>query len=333
MQAGRSNTEVNSRIPILICIDVEPNERVIDPGVPADWTGFERTVEFFSELRPRLETATRSAVHFSWFLRMDPQITDTSGSPDWVVTRYPRLIAELEAAGDELGLHSHAFRWDAPAHDWVADYANQEWVDHCVRSSFEAFQTSLHRQCRSFRFGDHWMNDQTIGLLEKLGARFDLTLEPGAATPQMPGEIFTGAFPDYSRIPQVPYRPHVSDFKKPSWWWKRDLWIIPISAGVKASAIASPEAKGRMWPASNPGLPQEYMSLILGFDPSSFSRIANKLLSQLKRPYLALPARTDMALYPDRRSILERNIEFLVTHPLVKDFSFDTPAEALSRLR
>jgi len=53
---------------------------------------------------------TGSPVHFSWFLRMDPQITHTYGSPDWVVTRYPKLIEGLDAAGDELGLHVHPWR-------------------------------------------------------------------------------------------------------------------------------------------------------------------------------------------------------------------------------
>jgi len=49
---------MNRRIPILICIDVEPNERKLDPQVRVDWTGFEKSYEFFSELRPRLEMVT-----------------------------------------------------------------------------------------------------------------------------------------------------------------------------------------------------------------------------------------------------------------------------------
>ena len=157
------------RIPVLICIDIEPDERTLDPRARLDWTGFEQSYEFFSDLRPRLETATGSPVHFSWFLRMDPQITHTYGSAHWVVTRYARLIDRLQGAGDELGLHVHAWRWDHRSQGWIADLADQTWVDHCVRSSFEAFHTSLKRRCRSFRFGDHWMNDQTLDLLEQIG--------------------------------------------------------------------------------------------------------------------------------------------------------------------
>src|SRR5687768_1049398 len=113
---------VNTRIPILICIDAEIDERRVDPCAPVDWKGFEKSYEFFNELRPRLEMATNSPVHFSWFLRMDPQIAHVHGSPAWVVTRYPELIEGLKAAGDELGLHLHANRWDEHSQDWIADY-------------------------------------------------------------------------------------------------------------------------------------------------------------------------------------------------------------------
>jgi hypothetical protein len=326
---------VNTRIPILICIDVEPNERKVDPLVAADWTGFEKSCEFFNELRPRLEVATGSPVHFSWFLRMDPQVAQTYGSPHWVVNRYPRLIEELAAAGDEIGLHSHANKWDESLQNWFADYGNQEWIDHCLHSSFEAFQTSLDRECKSFRFGDHWMNNQTIDLLENLGVRFDLTAEFGAPATQMPGEIFTGAYPDYTRIPQVPYHPRKDDFTKRGFWQKRDLWIIPISAGGTAlpteSPITSPRRRWPKWGASHQSPPKECMSLILAFDPTTFSRIGNRLLSDLSRPYLALPARTDFAVEPYQRVNLELNIEYLLTHPQLKDFVFETPEEAINR--
>ena len=328
--------DVNPGIPILICIDIEPDERAIDPRVRADWPGFEKSYEFFSVLRQRLEIATGSPVHFSWFLRMDPQVTHVYGSPDWVVTRYPHLIEALAAAGDELGLHTHAWRWDENCQEWIEDFGDQRWVDHCVRSSFEAFHTSLNRPCKSFRFGDHWTNDQTVDLLEEQGAKFDLTVEPGATGTLVPGESFTGTFPDYTQIPQVPYRPHKNDFRKRSFWRKRDLWIIPISAGSTASTTTSPTTSPwRRWtarPASHQNSTPEYMSLILSFDPPTFSSIANRLLGDLRRPYLALPARTDMAHEPYQRFNLERNIEYLLSHPLIKDFVFETPGEAIKRL-
>jgi hypothetical protein len=44
--------------PILICIDVEPEERSIDPKATPDWIGFEKTFEFFEKFRPQIEDVT-----------------------------------------------------------------------------------------------------------------------------------------------------------------------------------------------------------------------------------------------------------------------------------
>lgn len=319
---------MTTKIPVLLCIDIEPDERKLDPTAQPDWLGFEKSYDYFNQLRDSLVEATGSPVHFSWFLRMDPQITHVYGSPDWVVTRYRDLIKALEATGDELGLHTHAIRWDENSRDWIADYQDQEWIDHCVRSSCEAFQTSMARRCQSFRFGDHWMNDRTSQLLENLEVEFDLTPEFSAGPPQMDGETFTGAFPDYTRIPQAPYRPSKKDFKRRGKWRRRDLWILPVSAGGLGDTNPSDHRLGRNGSQKQ----NEYMSLILSFDPQAFSTIGNNLLSGLAKPYLALPARADMVIEPRQRANLDENIRYIQSHPRIKDFVFETPAEAIRRL-
>jgi hypothetical protein len=217
-------------IPILISIDVEPDERAIDPNVPKDWDGFEKTCEFFRKLRPQLEDATQSPVNFSWFFRMDPQIAHTYGTASWSVRRYRELIEEMIAAGDDLGLHVHAWRWDEPSSQWIADMGDQAWVEHCVNMGVAAFQESLNQPCRSFRFGNRWMNDATLELLEKLGVRFELTVEPGQKLFFTTYPV-TGTVPDFTSAPRRPYRPSKADFRERSAWRKRNLWIIPMSSG------------------------------------------------------------------------------------------------------
>ena len=218
------------KIPVIMCIDVEPDARQIDAHDRSDWAGFVRAYQFFNQLRPKLESATGSPVRFSWFLRMDPQIEYAYGSPSWVVARYPEIFRELDSAGDELGLHTHAWRWDDPSGRWVTDHGNQEWIEHCVRVSFLAFQQAIGRPCRSFRFGDHWMNNETMRLLEELGARFDLTVEPGRKRGCYPnGELFTGSIPDYRSVPRRPYRPSVANFKEPGFPDSREMQVIPLS--------------------------------------------------------------------------------------------------------
>ena len=219
-----------NKIPILICIDVEPDERVINPELKLDWKGFEKSYEFFTELRPRLQAVSQFPVRFSWFLRMDPQIAHTYGSADWVVSRYRRLFEQLESEDDEIGLHTHAWRWDQHSQTWFQDFEDQHWVDHCVSSSFEAFQQSFDRPCRSFRFGDRWMNDATLELVEKLGADCDLTIEPGRRRQDLP-DPFTGSLPDYSRTPRSPYTPSRTDFTRCDFENGRRIQMIPISTG------------------------------------------------------------------------------------------------------
>jgi hypothetical protein len=217
------------KTPVVICIDVEPDERLIDPKLRDPWTGFEPTFQFFSKLRPRLEAATGQAVHFSWFFRMDPQIAHAYGTADWVVTNYSSLIEKIRSAGDALGLHVHAWRWKGSLGTWVVDL-DQSWVDHCVRLGFESFRTSLNQPCAYFRFGDLWTNDATLALVEELGAEIDLTPEPGQRGCRA-DEFFADRFVDTSKMPRRPYHPSKSDFRNPDPLDGRKLWIIPMTTG------------------------------------------------------------------------------------------------------
>ena len=231
-------TTASPCLPIIICIDIEPDERAIDPRKPRDWLGFEETLKYFARLRPSLALATQSPARFNWYLRMDPQISRAYGSGGWAVTRYREFFSQMRAARDELGLHPHAWRWDEPAQQWVADFANQPWIEHCVRRSFAEFEACFGRPCRSIRFGDRWLNDETARLIEHLGARYDLTIEPGR-TPQKLLESFTGSLPDYTRAPRHHYRPSKSDFLRPGGVLsRRKLWMIPVSTASLDWAVS-----------------------------------------------------------------------------------------------
>lgn len=232
------------KIPVILCMDVEPDDRLINPSVPKDWIGFESTFEIFAKLRPRIEAATGSPVHFSWFFRMDPQIAITYGSASWAVVRYESLIREIKRAGDAIGLHAHSWRLNQIRDKWIVDFADQDWINHCLSMGFEAFRQSLNEGCLYFRFGDHWMNNATSRLIEKLGARFDLTLEPGQTGGHV-AEPFTGDFLDYSQVPRHPYISSRTDFRKPG-SYPRKLWTIPLSAGPEDWApMSSNEAESK----------------------------------------------------------------------------------------
>jgi hypothetical protein len=226
---GRRSTG-GERIPAVICIDVEPDPRSLDLGDRADWAGFERTFEDFGRFRVLLERATRSPVRFAWFLRMDPQIEQVYASAAWVASRYRREIRAIEEAGDALGLHIHPWRWDGSTRSWFADFADRAWGEHCVRLGFTAFARHFGRPCRMVRFGDRWLSDHVLGLSEKLGARYDLTAEPGRG-PAKIAEPSVGSTPDYSSTPRHPYRPSRRNHHRPGTWFPRRLCMVPLSTG------------------------------------------------------------------------------------------------------
>ena len=321
-------------MPVIMCIDVEPDAREIDAFDRADWVGFVTAYHFFSQLRPKLEAATGAPARFSWFLRMDPQIEHTYGSPSWVVEHHPEIFRELESAGDELGLHTHAWRWDGLSRGWVADHGNQEWIDHCVRVSFEAFQRALGRPCKSFRFGDHWMNNETMHLLEELGAQFDLTLEPGCKAPRFRKrrELFTGSLPDYRSVPRHPYRPSRANFKEPCLTGGRRIQVIPLS-----TAKSNGPAAGRF---QNIKRAAKYclsgfrdpLQLNPYFNVPDFCQMLDSVLYLRKDLYLAPVLRVDAFSKLSWRHNVEQNFEHILHHPSAERLRFVTPATAVELL-
>ena len=321
--------------PVIICLDVEPDEREVDNNANTDWKGFEGTSRFFVNLRPRLEGVTSAPVKFSWFFRMDPQIERAYGLPWWVVSRYRDVIKELELAGDEIGLHTHAWRWDEARQRWTSDYGDQKWVSHCVHTSFEAYRKAFGRSCVTFRFGDHWMNNETMGLLESLGVRFDLTIEPGKKA--RPGlfreEVQTGSLPDYTSTPRQPYRPSRQDYRKPSRKRARDLWAIPVSTGREEVSKVG-RLSGLKRAAAVLGVPRrgEPSTLDLSLKPSQFSNMMDRLLNVHRVQYLAPSVRTDVCACSASRANLEQNVSFMLSHPQISRFAFVTPAGAIELL-
>lgn len=319
-------------IPVIICLDVEPNDREISAAAAGDWDGFEEAIRYFTGLRPRLEKATGARASFSWFLRMDPQIEHIYGLSSWVVKRYGEAIEGLARDGDEIGLHAHARRWDTGHLRWLIDHGDQEWINHCLRSSFDAYRSALGRDCRSFRFGDKWMNNESMALLETLGVKFDLTVEPGqSAKPSLsPRDFHTGSLPDYMSAPRWPYRPSPDDFRKESPEPGPGLWVIPLSTCRVLGRFAAFKRVAMAFGLFRRG--REARQLNLGLSGPLFQVMVNRLLKRPGNPYLAPVARTDIGTHPIARPNVEQNLNFLLSHPLVNNFRFVGPAEAVELL-
>jgi hypothetical protein len=324
------------RVPVVLCVDVEPDERLVDRASTGPWLGYEATQRYVAALRSRLEDRTGAPVRFSWFLRMDPQVATVHGRASWVAERYRAHLDEVAARGDEIGVHPHAFRWLEAEGTWLQDFADQRWVEHCLRTSLDAFAKVFGRRCRAIRFGDRWLNTPTLNLAERLGIHYDLTIEPGAPTmaSMRVDERTSAPLPDYRRVPREPYAPALIDFRRRARRGERSIRMIPLTSAhrrlPRRRVIArvrrvwrngprhwrqdTPLSMWKRWPA-----------------PNTFERMLDRALAAQARPYLAFAIRTDFA-DPDLRETMDICLRALLAHPAAPTFAVATPAEAMAHL-
>src|SRR5262245_24392034 len=123
-------------IPAVWRIDVEPDEHRPAEGV-TDWPGFVAMATAVDRLRPRLEDRAGAPAHPTWFVRLDPDIERVFGTRDFVAARHGEVLERLVRAGDPLGVHVHAYRWDAARRAAFSDYADPEWPTHCLEVAAE----------------------------------------------------------------------------------------------------------------------------------------------------------------------------------------------------
>lgn len=166
-------------LPVVLCIDIEPDPRT--PPVPcADpWLGFELLLAQIEPLRQLIERTTGRPARLNWFLRADPQIEVAYGSLRWGIDRYRGALDRLAEAGDELGVHPHSWRWRPEQGGWLSDQADPEWVANCARCALETFAEAFGRPCRAYRHGDRYWSDALWALIADAGVTVDLTPEPG----------------------------------------------------------------------------------------------------------------------------------------------------------
>ena len=324
-------------IPVIFCVDVEPDPRQVRRDAREPWLGYQFTQRYVRELRPRIEALTGARAHFSWFLRMDSQVAEPYGSATWVADTYRAHMDEIQRAGDELGVHPHPYRWLERERAWLQDFGNQPWVEDCLAMSLEAFATAFGRPCRSLRFGDRWLNTETVNAAERLGVRFDLTVEPGAPPlpALVPGERTSGSLPGYQRVPRAPYAPSIADFSQRARLDTRAIRLVPLTSGYVRFGMRHPRRYlRRLW---QNGVRHRRQDTPLSMwrqwpAPDTFDRMLDRALSAQRRPYLAFAIRSDFGLHADLFHTIDGAVSALLAHPAHSRFRFTTPAEALAAL-
>jgi hypothetical protein len=300
-----------AKLRVVVCWDAEPDLRILEPGAAGPWAAFEELLPRIEALRARLAKFTLAPASFSWFLRMDPQIEEMWGSAGWVAEHYATALADLEAHGDELGLHTHTWHWDAKPSTWVRDH-DPEWEEHCLDLGLKAFETAFGRPCPAHRGGDRVLTGGMLRGLEAGRVPVDLTVEPNTPPqgPLDPGEIVTGLSPDYRGVPLTPYRSNPSAFPAADPASHSDPLLIPLSSDPRRSD-------------GDPRLLTPYMV------PSLFALRLLRITRTVSPPVVALALRTDRGAL-DVWDYIARNLEHLARLPGVR---FVTAGEAAADLR
>jgi hypothetical protein len=326
-------------VPVVLCIDCEPDPRMVDPTGAPDLEGYRLVHDHFAEWRERVADLTGEPVHLNWFFRMDEQIATAYGDPAVFVRRHPDLLERALAAGDGLGVHPHAWRWDGEQGTWVGDLANARFVRECLELSVATFRDAVGSAPELLRYGDAFLDDEVIDAAEALGIRYDLTLEPGQPPRPVPetrlGEIATAPLPDWRRVPRRPYYPVADDYRRAAPLGAgRSIRLVPLSSGPR---WLGPTVRGRLrvrrdhgrdWKQRDP----LYMALPYWTGANAFGEMLRRTLTAQRRPYLAFAIRTDWALRPDHRRNIDRCLHALLEQQGRWRFVFCTPAEACARL-
>ena len=303
-------------LPVCISIDVEPDLRLVDRGKQDErWRGFERLAREMPWIRERQARQTSRPAHFTWYLRMDPQIAETWGSAAWLIERYGDALGSMRADGDELGLHTHTWRWDERPGRWLVDRADREWTAHCTQVGLDAFGAAIGKRCRAHRGGDRYVDPAMLRLLVDHGVRVDLSVEPGmaAAASLVPEETALGEMPDYRTAPTGPYRPRsLDEFTSADPGASSPLMMIPLTSA----------------PDGNGGRSVVYPWL----EPADFSSLLEQMIAEEgPPPVLAFAVRSELPLRPTWDNFLE-NLDWLARHREL-GARFVTASDAAVRLR
>ncbi len=307
-------------IPLVLCIDVEPDGTGEEPVPGGPWAGTSAIHAWLSDVRSRLEERTQAVAHLSWFLRMDPQVEAAYGSATHVVDAHADVLEDIAARDDAVGLHVHAWRWTEDG--WLDDFADSQWFGECIDRAFAAFAQAFGRPCRLSRLGNRYLDAAAVQRLVDLGVTVDLTAEPGQID-RPDGTIphLRGGLPDYRRTPRRPHSlaPGITE--------------LPLTAGRKTLGIHPYAHLSRM--RHHGVLERLDQPLTFGLrphGPHSFGEQVRRSLAVQSRPYLAFAVRSDSILEDVVSARLRAHMDELLAIPEASRFRVVTPEAAIEAL-
>ncbi|MCB1866058.1 MAG: hypothetical protein KDG50_11545 [Chromatiales bacterium] len=277
--------------------------------------------------RERAQNVTGRPARLHWLVRIDPQIEQCYGSATYALDRYAARIEALRAAGDVIGLHPHLYRWESDR--WLVDSSSPTWIEHCMGLAVETYKQHFGEAAEVLRMGDAWLDTTTANLAERLGIRYELSIEPGFRMRHDSDINSRGPLADYRWFARSPYQPDRDALAKPlPPGASRLLWAIPLSS----ARIVRPDLAGHLDALRRDGWRYRQRPRMLkmyqrGVAPNRFADLLDRALRETPMPYLALAFRTDQRSW----DIVGENLQSLLSHPLAGRMDFCTVADFVAR--
>ena len=232
--------EQMSRVPVFLCVDLEPVEREVQDSSSDAWRGVDAIVEWLEDLRPGLAEVSGDG-------RPAPVVPSLRSADRGRVRRAERPHAPV---GRDTRASARRRRRDRPPHSPVAVGRGRSELDRRLR------QRGLDRSLRGdvlrgvpplTSVGPASSTDSATTGSAQTSSRFSSSRvcgstsasSPGARGMQSiaPGERTTGSIPDYTRAPREPYHASSGDLCRPDPTARSGLWIVPLSAANPGSAL------------------------------------------------------------------------------------------------
>lgn len=232
---------MSARIIAILCIDADP-DRPEYGGMRYDcrdklsWRQLPELATKIATLRASLFERFGVKLRLTWFIRADSQIREIHGNAAWSIKEFEGMWNELSRAGDELAWHPHAWRWSDARNCWYNETVDTAYMLESFDVGFEAFRKGIGRSPASSRVGINFHNNSTMGKLDSLGVKADLSGHPGLklfyARPEVGGPVEEGF--DWSRTNPEPYHPARDDYQRPSKDRSLNILEIPVTTWHKA---------------------------------------------------------------------------------------------------
>lgn len=324
--------ETDAQIPVLILIDAEPDGFFLDRTKALPWNGIEAGFGVVRDLRRNAEQALGRPAHFTWMVRCDAQIAQVYGDAGWSFRTYRTAFAELEAAGDDVGIHIHGYHWSDALDNWVEDYGDPQWIEECLELGLNAFQHTMGRAPRTSSTGYSWTSQRFVARCEAAGIRHELSVVAGRKPKGFPNAkgAYAGALPDYSAVQAQPYRPSLDNYLVPDPSRTEGMWVIPhVSALAPTPRVTWKRRLKQLLGRAPAAAAPQVNKLFLRTKLNQNAPMIEKALHQ-PAPYLTLSVRSHEFANPASVAEMRGTLEYLLAHPLAARFVFATPAELLA---